>query len=163
MRAYGATVLRSLLIRVAAFILLPALGASKERDMMRRTLCLVVLALSLSLAACAGSTAPPPQGTHPSWLAGTWQGTAWQVAAGKDQGEANVTVTFAGDGTWKASTGAAGTSWLVGDRVVLEGVAPDGAKIRYTLKERERADGREVWGIVEANFGAAAVSLKRIR
>jgi len=130
---------------------------------MHRTLSVGVFALSLSLAACAGSAPRPLQATNPAWLAGTWQGTAWQVAAGKDQGEANVTVTFAGDGTWKASTGASGTSWLVGDRVVLEGVASDGAKIRYTLKERERADGREVWGIVEANFGAAAVSLKRIR
>ena len=131
---------------------------------LRRALPVVVFAVSLSLAACAGSSpVPPAQAVHPPWLVGTWQGTAWQVAAGKTQGEADVTLTFAADGTWKASTGASGTSWVAGDRVVLEGVASDGAKIRYTLKERERANGREVWGIVEANFGAAAVSLKRIR
>jgi len=131
--------------------------------MRRRALSLVVFALSLSLAACAGGSKPPAQAPHPSWLTGTWQGSAWEVGAGKTQGQADLTMTFADNGTWKASTGASGTSWVVGDRVVLEGVASDGAKIRYTLKERERTDGREVWGIVEASFGAAAVSLKRIR
>jgi hypothetical protein len=140
MRTHGVTILRSLLSGLA-----------------------VVFALSVSLAACAGSSKPPVQAPHPSWLAGTWQGSAWEVGTGKTQSQTDVTLTFADNGTWKASTGASGTSWVVGDRVVLEGVASDGAKIRYTLKERERADGREVWGIVEASFGAAAVSLKRVR
>ena len=51
----------------------------------------------------------------------------------------------------------------MGDQLVLEGVAPDGARIRYTLKERQSADGRELWGIAEASFGPASVSLKRVR
>ena len=53
-------------------------------------------------------------------------------------------MTFASDGTWKASTGASGISWLAGDRVVLLGTYPGGGRIRYTLKERERADGHEL-------------------
>lgn len=72
-------------------------------------------------------------------------------------------MTFAGDGTCKASTASGmSTSWLVGGRVVLDGVAADGAKIRYTLKERERSDGREMWGLVQASFGPAMLSLKRV-
>lgn len=131
--------------------------------MTRVTVSFVVFA-SLSLAACA-VPAPPPaaEQVHPAWLAGTWQGTAWQVAASKTQGEADVTVTFAADGTWSASTGASGISWLDGDRVVLQGRYPGGDRIRYILKERERSDGHELWGMVEANFGPAAVSLKRVR
>lgn len=63
----------------------------------------------------------------------------------------------------EARPGASGTSRVVGDRVVLEGVASDGARIRYTLKQRQSADGHEIWGVVEASFGAAAVSFKRVR
>ncbi len=72
-------------------------------------------------------------------------------------------MTFASDGTWKASTGASGIGWPAGDRVVLQGMYPGGDEIRYTLKQRDRADGHEPWGIVEASFGPAAVSLKRLR
>ena len=136
---------------------------------MRRARSCVTFALMLSLAACAGPTvpsamAPPP--THPAWLAGTWEGDAWQVSASKDQGDAHVTVTFTGDGAWKASspTGTwSGTSSLVGDRLVLQGVDPSGGKVRYTLKERASADGHELWGMVEASFGAAMISLQRVR
>ena len=74
-------------------------------------------------------------------------------------------MTFADDGTWKASTASgmsSGTSWLVGGRVVTDGVAADGAKIPYTLKEREGSDGREMWGMVQATFGPAMLSLKRV-
>ena len=134
--------------------------------MVRRALCIVVLAASLPLASCATSPAPAEAdrpGTHPAWLVGTWRGSAWQVAAANTQGHADVTLTVAADGAWKASTGASGTSRVVGDRVVLEGVASDGAKIRYTLKERQSPDGHEIWGVVQASFGAAAVSFKRVR
>lgn len=79
------------------------------------------------------------------------------------QAHTDVTVTFAADGAWKADTGASGRSWLTGDKVVVDGVAGNGAWIRYTLKERQAADGHELWGVVEASYGAAAVSLKRVR
>jgi hypothetical protein len=126
-------------------------------------------ALSLSLAGCAGRTAPTvseQQPTHPAWLVGTWEGDAFQVSASKDQGDARVAITFASDGSWKASspTGTwSGTSSLVGDRLVLEGAAPDGGKIRYTLKERDSAGGHELWGMVQATFGAAMLSFQRVR
>jgi len=134
-----------------------------------RGLSVVACAVSLSLAACAGRTAPAVSEqlpTHPAWLAGTWEGDAFQVSASKDQGDAHVTITFASDGSWKASspTGMwSGTSSLVGDRLVLEGAAPDGGKIRYTLKERANAGGHELWGMVQATFGAAMISLQRVR
>jgi hypothetical protein len=133
---------------------------------MRRTLSIVVFAVYLPLVACAGATSPASEGprTHPARLVGTWQGSAWQVGAGKTQGDANVTITFGSDGAWNASTPSgtsSGTGWLAGDRVVLEGVAPDGAKIRYTRKERGGAGGHELWDMVEASFGAALVSLNR--
>jgi hypothetical protein len=134
---------------------------------MRRLLPLAMFGMVVSLTACAGtgrSTPPVAQQVHPTWLVGTWQGTAWQVTTSQTQGEVNVTVTFAKGGTWKAMSGASGTSWLVGDWVVLDGVAADGGRIRYTLKERRDAGGdHELWGIAEAAFGAAAVSLKRVR
>lgn len=123
----------------------------------------MLVAVSLALVSCASNAVPPAsQQVHPPWLVGTWQGTAWQVDASKDQGSANVRVTFAGDGTWTASTGATGISWLAGDRVILQGTYPGGANVRYTLKERQRAEDHELWGIVEASFGAAAVSLTRL-
>jgi hypothetical protein len=127
----------------------------------------VVLALLLPLAGCAGSKpGPGAQPTHPTWLAGTWEGHAWQVGASKWQGDAPVSVTFVSGGAWQASTPSgtwSGTSALVGDRLVLDGLDPTGAKIRYTLKERQTAGGHELWGMVEADFGAALLSLKRIR
>jgi len=133
-----------------------------------RALSIVLLAVSLSLTACAGRTTPavseqPP--SHPAWLAGTWEGDAFQVSASKDQGDAHIVITFASDGSWKATspTGTwSGTSSLVGDRLVLEGVAPDGGKIRYTLKERNGTGGRELWGMAQATFGAAMLSLQRV-
>jgi hypothetical protein len=121
-----------------------------------------LMAVSLALVSCASNAVPPPSPqVHPPWLVGPWEGTAWQVDASKDQGSADVSVTFASDGTWKASTGAFGISWLAGDRVVLQGSYQGGDKVRYTLKQRQRADEHELWGIVEASFGAAAVSLTR--
>jgi hypothetical protein len=123
---------------------------------------LVLVTVCLVLVSCASNAVPPAsQQVHPAWLVGTWQGTAWQVDASKDQGSADISVTFASDGTWKASTGASGVSWLAGDRVVLQGSYQGGDKVRYMLKQRQRADGHELWGIVEASFGAAAVSLTR--
>ena len=133
---------------------------------MRRTPSFVAFALFLPLAACAGRAAVEPQPTHPAWLVGTWEGDAWQVSASKDQGDARVTVTFASDGAWKASTPSgtwSGTSSLVGDRLVLQGVDPSGGKIRYTLKERASAGGHELWGMVEASFGAAMISFQQVR
>ena len=90
------------------------------------------------------------------------------MGASNVQGQGKVTITFVSDGTWKATTiigstigMSSGTSWLVGDQVVLDGVAANGSKIRYTLKERQGAEGREMWGMVEASFGHAMLSLKR--
>ncbi len=105
-----------------------------------RALSLVVFAVTLPLAACAGRTAPAvseQQPTHPAWLAGTWEGDAFQVSASKDQGDAHIVITFASDGSWKATspTGTwSGTSSLVGDRLVLEGVAPDAGKFNTPLR-----------------------------
>ena len=131
---------------------------------MRHALSITSLVASLLLTACASAPVGPPEGaTHPAWLTGTWQGSAWQVQSAQTQAHTDLTVTFTADGSWKASTGAAGASWLMGDKVVLMGVAADGARIRYTLKEREHMGGRELWGVVEASYGAAAVSLKPIR
>lgn len=125
---------------------------------------LSAVAVAVLLAGCATALAgPPPNATHPAWLTGTWQGSAWQIAAPQTQGHTEFTLTFVADGSWKASTGASGTSWLDGDRVVLLGVAANGARIRYAFKEREGAGGHEIWGVVEASYGAAAVSLKRAR
>ena len=137
--------------------------------MMPRALSPAVLGLVLLLSACASGglepLGPDAKREHPAWLTGTWQGTGYQVNASKTQGEGTISITFAPDGGWKATTAAgvsSGTSWVVRDRVVLEGVTPDGAQIRYTLKERDGSGGREIWGIVEASFGAAMVTLKRV-
>ena len=121
-------------------------------------------AVAALLVGCASApSGPPPNATHPAWLTGTWQGDAWQVQSAQTQGHVSVQVTFAPDGSWKASTGAFGASWLDGDRVILQGIAADGARIRYAFKQREGSGGHEIWGMVEASFGAAAVSMKRIR
>ena len=56
----------------------------------------------------------------------------------------------------------AGTSRIEGDKVILDGAYPEGSHLRYTLKGRERSGGDELWGMVEANFGRASVSLKRV-
>jgi hypothetical protein len=139
-----------------------------EHMVMGRLFFIAIISMVLPLAACAGpsrSTPPEAERVHPPWLVGTWQGTAFQVAASKGKAqEVDVTVTFAEGGAWKAMTGASGTSWLAGNLVVLDGVSANGGWIRYTLKERRDPGGtHELWGIADANFGAAAVSLKRIR
>jgi hypothetical protein len=139
----------------------------EEHMAMRPLLSIVIFAMVLPLAACAGpsrSTLPEAERVHPPWLVGTWQGSALQLEATKAPAkEVDVTVTFTERGAWKAMNGASGTSWLVGNRVVLDGVSPNGGWIRYTLKERRNADGtHELWGVAEASFGGAAVSLKRI-
>ena len=60
--------------------------------------------------------------------------------------------------------GASGASWLIGNWVVLDGAFAGGSRIRYTLKERRNADGtHELWGVGEASFGGASVSLKKTR
>lgn len=135
---------------------------------MRRLFSIAIFSMVLPVAACAGPsrfTPPEAERVHPPWLVGTWQGTAFQVPGSKNQAqELDVTVTFAEGGAWKAMTGDSGTSWLVGDWVVLDGTSPNGGWIRYTLKERRNGDGtHELWGITQASFGAAAASLKRTR
>lgn len=103
---------------------------------MPRTLIIAPLAFCLLLTACAAGIEPlgsDAQQTHPAWLAGTWQGSGYQVGASNTQREEPITMTFADDGTSKASTASglrSSTSWLVAGRVVLGGVATDGAKIR---------------------------------
>jgi len=136
---------------------------------MQRLFSLAMFSAVLSLAACAGpsrSMPPAAEQVHPAWLVGTWQGTAFQVVTSQNAAqELEVTLTFGEGGAWKAMNGATGTSWLVGNRVMLEGVSPNNAgRVRYTLKERRDADGsHELWGIADADFGAAAVSLKKTR
>ena len=135
---------------------------------MRRTRLIAVLALCLSLAACAERINPAElkaEGTHPAWLAGNWQGTAYQVSSSKDERQAEVSITFSPDGAWRAITPAgisSGSSWLVRDRLLLDGASPDGAHIRYTLMERPKSSGHELWGMVEASFGSAMLSLTRV-
>lgn len=124
-----------------------------------------ILGLVLLLASCAGHGDPSAgvrETVDTSWLAGTWRGIAAEVAGSQSQSQAPVTVVFAPDGTWKASTGASGTSRIEGNRVILDGAYPEGSQLRYTLKGRERSGGDELWGIVEAAFGRASVSLKRV-
>jgi len=118
---------------------------------------------------CAGRTAPAtsseaqPKGPAPSWLVGTWQGNGYQVAASKTQGDVDFTVTFVADGTWTSSNGYTGKSSLLeGDRILLEGADRGGDRIAYTLKDRDRAGDRELWGLVQARFGTAMVSMKRV-
>ena len=71
--------------------------------MIRRSLLgFVVIAASLSLAACAGNaanTSPEARANHPAWLTGPWQATGWQVAGDTAQARPSVVVTFAPDGT----------------------------------------------------------------
>jgi hypothetical protein len=133
----------------------------------RLLLAFVVIAASLSLAACAGNTAatsPEARTNHPAWLTGPWQATGWQVAGDTGQAHRDTVVTFASDGTWKTSAGGSGTSWLAGDTVYVEGATADGYKFQLSLKERQNADGsREMWGVVAARPGASQLSLKKIR
>lgn len=136
---------------------------------MRRLFSLAIFSMVLPLAACATGparyTPPAAEQVHPPWLTGTWQGTAYQVIATRDAAqEVDVTVTFAEGGAWKAMNGASGASWLTGNWVVLDGAFSGGSRIRYTLKERQSPDGtHELWGVGEATFGAASVSLKKTR
>ena len=129
---------------------------------------IAMVAACLSFAACAERITPAElkaEGTHPGWLVGTWQGTAYQFPSSKDEREAQVSITFAQDGAWKATTPAgisSGSSWLVRNRLLLDGVNPDGADVRYTLMERSRSDSHELWGMLEASFGAATLSLTRV-
>jgi hypothetical protein len=134
--------------------------------MATRALSLVVVVVSLSLAACAGSTAPTPEaqrGPSPSWLVGTWEAAGWQVGSDTTQGQRNVTVTFASDGTWKSSLGDSGTAWTAGDQVVMDGVTNDGYKFRFNLNQRQGPAGREMWGVVLARSGAMQVGMKQLR
>jgi hypothetical protein len=132
----------------------------------RSVLSIALVLLALSLAACASSSQMPPaaQQVHPDWLTGTWRGPAVQVATANEPAkEVEVWVTFSPGGSWKAMTGATGSSWFANDRVMLEGTSPRQSRaVRYTLKQRAHADGsHELWGIADADFGAAAVSLKK--
>jgi len=104
----------------------------------RSLLTFVVIATSLSLAACAGNpaaTSPDARANHPSWLTDPWQATGWQVGGGTTQAQANVVVTFAPDGTWKTAAGGSGTSWLAGDTVYIEGKTRDNYAFQYSLKQ----------------------------
>ena len=132
----------------------------------RSGLSILLLAACLPLAACASksSSAQPaasvPQ-THPAWLTGTWQASGWEVGAGTTQFSRESMVTFAPDGTWKSNAGGSGTSWLEGDRVVVQGRLADGQPIKYTLRQRQRGGGPELWGTVAAGGGDVEVSLKK--
>lgn len=135
--------------------------------MSRRALLVFVIVASVSLTACAGgtgSTSSEARNVHPAWLTGQWEATGWQVAGDAGQGVRATTVTFAPDGTWKTSAGGAGTSWLVGDNLFVEGATSDGYKFQFSLANRQNADGsRELYGTVAARPGASQISLKKIR
>src|SRR5262245_65323482 len=79
---------------------------------LRRVLPLLVLAACMPLAACGSSSqsVTSSERVHPDWLVGIWQTVGWQVGASDTQFQRNVTVTFAKDGTWKASGGGSGRS-----------------------------------------------------
>lgn len=132
----------------------------------RSVLSILILAVSLPLAACASksSSAQPaasvPQ-THPAWLTGSWLASGWEVGASTTQFSRESMVTFAPDGTWKSNAGGSGTSWLEGDRVVIQGRLADGQPIKYTLRQRQTASGPELWGSVTVREGNAEVSLKK--
>jgi hypothetical protein len=130
---------------------------------LRRTLTLA--GVVLLLASCASHDDPSAgvrQSVDTSWLAGTWRGVTVEVGASQTQGRAPVTLVFATDGSWKASTGASGSGRIDGNRVVLDGGYPEGSRLRYTPKVRERPGDDELWGMVEAAFGHAEVSFKRM-
>ena len=140
----------------------------KESAMTRRSLLtFVVIAASLSFAACAGNTAatsPEARTNHPAWLTGPWQATGWQVGGSTTQAQASTVVSFAPDGTWKTPAGGAGTSWQTGDLVYIEGKTRDNYTFQFSLKQRQNADGsRELWGVIDARAGTEQVSLKQIR
>ena len=133
---------------------------------MRRLLStLAVLLVGVSLTACASSGSAPAAATgdrvHPAWLTGTWNGESWETAAGTTQGKQDISVTFAPDGTWKSTAGGSGTSWLAGDRVWLEGITGDGTPIKYSFKHRQEGGEEELWGMAQARYGTAAVSVTK--
>lgn len=133
----------------------------------RSLLSFVVIAASLSLAACAGNaanTSPEARANHPAWLTGPWQATGWQVGGDTAQARPSVVVTFAADGTWKTAAGGSGTSWLGGDLVYIEGKTRDNYTFQFSLKHRQIADGsHELWGVIDARPGTEQVTLKPIR
>jgi len=130
----------------------------------RRALLSLMLLASVSLTACAtgGGDVPAAQRSHPTWLTGTWKGEVWQTGAAQTQGKQDISVTFAGDGSWKSTAGGSGTSWADGDRIVVDGVTGDGTPIKYTFKHRQKSGEQELWGVVQARFGTGAVSVTRV-
>src|SRR5262249_61304721 len=120
---------------------------------MRGVRLIAVLALCLSLEACAERITPAEvkaEGTHPAWLAGNWHGTAYEVPSSKYERQAEVSITFTPDGAWKATTPAglsSGAGWIVRDRPLPAGGGPDGAPIRYTPMGRPQGHEHELWGM----------------
>ena len=135
--------------------------------MRRARFAIIVLLTGISLTACATSSSAPPTAmgdrAHPAWLTGTWNGESWETAAGTTQGRRNITLTFAPDGGWKSTVGGSGTSWLEGDSVVLEGITGEGTPIKYSFKHRQKSGEEELWGMAQARYGTAAVSLTKAR
>jgi hypothetical protein len=132
---------------------------------MRRwqVLSLLILAMSLPLAACASSSqSASRERNHPGWLVGSWRAIGWQVGAGDSQVQRDVTVTFAHDGTWKASGGGSGTSWEEVDQVIFAGVTPNGESFKSVLKPRQATDGTELSEVANARAGTMALSLKKL-
>jgi hypothetical protein len=71
----------------------------------------VLVVLSVVLVSCAHSRSNAPSAAVPAvpgapTMAGMWQGSAWQVGAAQTQGQMNVILTVASDGTWTSSNGS---------------------------------------------------------
>jgi hypothetical protein len=97
-----------------------------------RSMVAFLLGLGLVASGCAtatrGSAEAPAASVaaQPSSLAGTWHGSSYPVGAHSRNYGARLTVTFQGDGTWKAVETRAtttrkfsGTSVIQGDQVFL--------------------------------------------
>jgi hypothetical protein len=132
---------------------------------LHRALFIVVLAFFLPFAACARSRQPAAsvQQVSPSWLAGSWQFSGSQVGAADSQFQRDTMITFASDGTWKAAAGGYGTSSIVGDQVVLDGVTKEGEKVRFTLRQRQGSNIPELWGPVAFRGNTHEVTLRKVR
>jgi hypothetical protein len=142
------------------------MNASKTRFVLG-----AALALALMGSGCARGSYPAMMRTSPAdaaWLAGVWQGEMWETPASMLQGVRRLTVTFAADGSWTATTSdgrrGSGVVTVRDGCVVLQGeLGAAESYVHYTLKQR---DHRQMWGAVLTTFGSRTaggiVDFKRV-